>query len=446
MRRPVGAGVPRPRGCSAPPAPLYSTIAVHSGAPPSEPRALDPSLRIPEPDRHLRDPGSVAFIWETSEGERIAAWGVAAEWRWDGPRSIERAREEIPSLLAEVRTEEDSALAPIAVGVFPFSDDGAAPALFFVPERLWMRDRDRVWREGTFRSPPRAEARHVPSPEPGRSGEEAPRPAALTREAWREAVRATLRRIEGGALEKAVLARAEDITADRPYDAARVFETLRREQPGSFRFFFLDGAGGAFLGASPERLVRLRDGEVISDSIAGTIRRGATPREDENLRVELLASEKDRREHDAVVRAVRATLAEWSDAVECGADPEILTLRHVHHLRTPVRARPHANAHVLDFVRRLHPTPAVAGTPRDAALEWIRACEPTPRGWYAGPVGWIGATGEGDFAVGLRSATLAGRRARLYAGAGIVAGSEPDAEWRETELKMKSMRDVLEGD
>jgi len=394
----------------------------------------------------LRDPGSVAFIWETPEGERIAALGLAAEWRWEGPGSIDRARAELPSLLARVRPEPGSALPPIAVGAFPFADDGAAPAHFFVPQRLWTRGRDRVWREGAFEA---ASDRDAPrrSPSGGGAGHEpgAAPPAPFTREAWREAVQASLRRIEEGAFEKVVLARSEEISAERDYDAARVFETLREEQPGSFRFFFLDGAGGAFLGASPERLVRLEEGAVTSDSIAGTIRRGATPHEEARLRAELLASGKDRREHDAVARAVRDALARACDEVECGAEPEILSLRHVLHLRTAVRARPRAGTHVLDLVAALHPTPAVAGTPRDAALAWIREREPAPRGWYAGPIGWVGASGEGEFAVGLRSATLRGRRARLFAGAGIVSGSDPDSEWLETELKMRSMRDVLEG-
>jgi isochorismate synthase len=394
----------------------------------------------------MRDPGSVAFIWETPDGERIAALGVACRWRWTGPGSIDRAREELPVLLARARPEAGSALAPIAVGALPFADDGAAPAVFFVPRRLYRRDRDRVWREGSFRAGDGAEtALSGPGGEGWADPDAMTRSETFTRDAWRDAVRATLRRIEEGTLEKAVLARSEVIAAERAFEPARVFETLRDAQPGSFRFFFLDGAGGAFLGASPERLVRLRDGVVVSDSIAGTTRRGSTPMEDEQLRAGLLASRKERREHDAVARAVRAALDGACDDVESDPEPEVLPLRHVLHLRTTVRARPRPGAHVLDLVARLHPTPAVAGTPRDAAIAWLRSLEPSPRGWYAGPIGWVGPSGEGDFAVGLRSATLRGRRARLFAGAGIVAGSDPEAEWQETELKMRSMRDVLEG-
>lgn len=393
----------------------------------------------------MRDAGSTAFIWETSEGERIAAWGVAAEWRWDGPASIERARAEVPALLARVRPAGGASLPPVAVGAFPFADDGAAPAYFFVPQRIWMRGRDRAWHEGAFEAV-------AETPEPGGNRGitgAAPRIAAgsgngFSRDAWTEAVRETLGRIEDGSLLKAVLSRSEEVRSQRPHDPARVFETLRSEQPGSFRFFFLDADGAAFLGASPERLVRLAGNAVVSDAIAGTIRRGATPEEDEALAAELLGSGKDRREHDAVVRAVRETLARACDEVTGPSEPEILTLRHVLHLRTPVRAPARPGMHVLDLVAVLHPTPAVAGTPRDAALAWIRSREPASRGWYAGPVGWVSETGEGDFAVGLRSATLRGETARLYAGAGIVAGSDPDAEWRETELKMRSMRDVLE--
>jgi len=124
----------------------------------------------------------------------------------------------------------------------------------------------------------------------------------------------------------------------------------------------------------------------------------------------------------------------------------VMMLQHMLHLRTPARGQANKGSHVLDLVARLHPTPAVAGRPCDRALALIREMEPSPRGWYAGPVGWVNARGDGDFAVGIRSVSVRGGRARLFAGAGIVEGSDPDLEWSETELKMRPILDAIARD
>jgi isochorismate synthase len=157
----------------------------------------------------------------------------------------------------------------------------------------------------------------------------------------------------------------------------------------------------------------------------------------------LRASAKDRREHDLVVDAIRAALEDAGATVDAPEEPAIRALRHVLHLHTPFRAQLRSPRHVLELVARLHPTPAVGGTPTESASEWIKAHEPVARGWYAAPVGWFDLEGNGELAVALRSGVISGNRAQLWAGAGIVAGSDPERELAETEVKLRAMLGAL---
>ncbi len=396
------------------------------------------------------------FAWESPEGESIAALGIAAEWMGSASSSYVDARRASDGLLRRAsdgpsgRTSPEGGAAgslPVLFGGFPFErGDGGAPGFagprLFLPLRAWHVSAEGRVSEWSAR---RAEGAPLEAGDAGPGSNAGPGAGdrSFDREGWTLAVRRTLERIRGGRLEKAVLARSARFTAPRAVDPVRLFEALREGQPGTYRFLFRDGSGTAFAGASPERLVRLAEGLARSEAVAGTIGRSGSLEEDERLGASLLASEKDRREHDSVTREIRAAFTALCGQVEVDGGPHLLALRHLIHLRTRIHAVPRPGTHVLDFVSRLHPTPAVAGAPRAAALEWIRSVEPRPRGWYSGPVGWVNAAGEGDFAVGIRSATLHGREALLFAGAGIVAGSDPEAEWVETELKMRSMRDVL---
>ncbi len=206
------------------------------------------------------------------------------------------------------------------------------------------------------------------------------------------------------------------------------------------RFAFQRGEA-VFLGASPERLCDKRGLSVASDALAGS-----APRRDEGdarAAAALLESDKDRREHQVVVDAVRAALEPLATRIRVPAAPVVRTLRNVHHLWTPITATLARPLHVLDLVRALHPTPAVCGTPREAAIRWIAAHEPDPRGWYAGAVGWFDAEGDGAFNVAIRSGLLARREAWLYAGAGIVEGSDASLEYAETRLKQAPMLAAL---
>jgi isochorismate synthase len=261
-------------------------------------------------------------------------------------------------------------------------------------------------------------------------------PAGL--ETWRAGVLAALAAIGAGRLDKVVLAREAMVEADWPFPRAELLRRLQR-RPGGATFLYADGG---FVGASPELLVRRRGRVATSRPMAGTVPQGDGAAEDGGL-ARLTGSPKEAVEHRLVVDAVAEGLAKVADRVEVGK-PEVVRLATVAHLATEITADltgPLPTA--LELAGLLHPTPAVGGSPRDAALAAIAALEPFDRGCYAGPVGWVDRGGDGEWAVALRGATLKGRRAHLVAGAGIVPGSDPDAEWAETEHKLRAMLEVL---
>lgn len=246
-----------------------------------------------------------------------------------------------------------------------------------------------------------------------------------------------------GRFEKIVLARAQDLSADRSLHPLRVLNGLRQRFPDCYSFSFTHGRGPSFIGASPERLVRVSRGILETEALAGSIRRGASASEDAALAVALLRSDKERREHRQVLEDILARLAPLGLAPAAADAPQIRRLANVQHLHTPVRAELPATVHLLDALAALHPTPAVGGSPREAARAGIRELEGFPRGLYAGALGWLDSHGGGEFFVGIRSALVEGARARAYAGAGIVAGSTPEREFAETELKFRAMLDAI---
>ena len=258
---------------------------------------------------------------------------------------------------------------------------------------------------------------------------------------WRAMVDAGVSAIRGGSFQKVVLAREVRANATRDVDVSAVLRHLRAAHEDCFVFGYWRG-DRAFVGASPERLVRLDGREVQASSLAGSATRGATPQEDAALTAALLASAKERAEHAAVRDALRDGLAELCDDVTAAEVPSLLTLRHVHHLHTAVRATLRTGHSLLDLVALLHPTPAVGGAPRAQALQFIRDHERLDRGWYAAPIGWVGRHG-GEFAVALRSAVIDGARAVMYAGCGIVADSRSGLELAESQLKLQPMKAAL---
>jgi isochorismate synthase len=263
------------------------------------------------------------------------------------------------------------------------------------------------------------------------------------RTAWESSVATAVTLIRQGELDKVVLAREERLHAASPFSPISTLARLRPFDPAA-TFFAMQSGGSWFLGASPERLVRLRNNLVDVTCLAGSIGMGRSEDERRQLAGQLLGSKKDREEHEIVVRSTMNALAEvCEDVTRLAGTPRVTTARAVQHLETPVSARMSAADSVLDLVERLHPTPAVGGYPSDRALSIMRELEEIDRGWYAGPFGWTDLDGSGEFAVALRSGLLSGRMASLFAGSGIVAESVPAAEYEETCLKLRPMLSAL---
>lgn len=260
---------------------------------------------------------------------------------------------------------------------------------------------------------------------------------------FRSAVAGGLAAIASGELKKIVLARAQDMRAAAPLHPLRLLNGLRERFPECYSFSVANGRGQSFIGASPERLVRVSKGVLETEALAGSARRGSGASEDAALGSALLDSEKDRREHGHVLDSIVRRLEPLGLALKFPAAPALRKLANVQHLHTPVAADLPPGIHLLDALARLHPTPAVGGSPREAAVARIRGLEGFPRGLYAGAIGWMNARGGGEFMVGIRSALIDGATARIYAGAGIVAGSNPEREYTETELKFRAMREAL---
>jgi menaquinone-specific isochorismate synthase len=257
-------------------------------------------------------------------------------------------------------------------------------------------------------------------------------------ELWRAQVEAITTAIECGACSKIVAARTCTVTLAGAARASELLAALDARHGDCVRALVRPPGAGTLIAATPERLVR-RDGDlVLCDALAGTVRSAG-----EDAASALLASAKDRREHDLVVRAIRAALETTGAEIDAPAEPVVRELRHVLHLHTPFRARTRTPHHVLELAALLHPTPAVGGTPTAVAIDWIGTHEPVARGWYASPIGWFDLEGNGELAVAIRSGVLVGNRAHLWAGAGIVSGSDPDRELAETELKLRAMLGAL---
>jgi len=242
-----------------------------------------------------------------------------------------------------------------------------------------------------------------------------------------------------GTFEKIVIARASDLQFSGPCQPLSTLHKLKRRFGNCLIFSFQNGSGDSFIGATPERLLQVRGDLLQTEAIAGSVRRGKSPMEDAALARELLNSEKDLREHQFVIDSICRRLAKGGLKVEADGPPRLLDLVNVRHLHTPLQAKLPEGAHILDFAAHLHPTPAVGGIPRESAMQSIHQWEPFSRSLYTGLIGWFNSRGEGEFAVNLRSAWINGKRARIYAGAGIVAGSDPEKEYQETEMKMQAL-------
>lgn len=251
---------------------------------------------------------------------------------------------------------------------------------------------------------------------------------------WSNLVQAALQAIDEGRFSKVVAARVIDVDCERAWPERAIMKALEARHPQCFTFLVRGRDGRAFIGASPEVLCEAEGDVFLTDALAGTASKGQGE--------SLLRSQKDRREHVSVVDGIRESLAPFALNLEIPHTPSVKTLANVDHLHTPIRARLKPGVQALELARQLHPTPAVAGRPREASMKWLREHEPFARGWYTGVVGAMGPA-HLTLAVGLRSALLDGSKAQVFVGAGIVEGSESEAEWLETERKARAVLPAL---
>ena len=403
-----------------------------------------------------RGRGDLSVYWEQpSEGVAAAAFGcVARREAMDRPSALDLLQELAdPHQIAWLGSEPIQGMPGPWLGGLAFDLSRVpSPEWRGFPAARWLLPELLLWRRGarTFLTgfapgePGAAERLHeklatARAHLPHGAWQPLPQPPLLQtradREDWARLVRVSLDAIDSGSLSKVVGARVIHATAAAPFEPLEVLARLRAYAPGCTTFLFR-GEGTVYLGATPETLCRI-DGRLLeTEALAGS----AAPGEP----LERLESDKERREHDAVTDALRDGLAPLCEHLEIERTPRRLVLPNVVHLRTPIRARLRPEAGPAEVVRAIHPTPAVGGTPRDRSLAFLREHEGFHRGWYAGAVGWIGSSAA-ELRVALRSALLDGARARLFVGAGLVAGSREADEWHETEAKSLPLLRVLDG-
>lgn len=256
--------------------------------------------------------------------------------------------------------------------------------------------------------------------------------------------REALDRIERGCYNKIVLARAVDLeNQERSFDPFYSLNNLRGRFPDCFAFALNLGNNRSFIGSTPESLVRLKGNAMETAAVAGSAPRGHTGRHDRCLAKALLDSEKNVLEHQVVIDSICRRLQSIGMEPKVASQPQLLCLPNVQHLQSPIHASVPRSVHLMDMVEALHPTPAVGGTPWQEAQRDIRRLENFDRGLYAGTIGWLDHRGDGEMMVAIRSALISGRQARIYAGAGIVRGSEPQREKQETDLKLRAMLEAI---
>ncbi|HVF73901.1 MAG TPA: isochorismate synthase [Acidimicrobiales bacterium] len=372
--------------------------------------------------------GDDGLLYE-HDGAGLAGRGVAM--RISG--RLAELPERVTRALHSISSHDDVGLpgcGPVAMGALPFDPD--AEGSMVIPATVVGRAADGTSWMTTVAGWPEETA---PMPVERRPPDRFTLDAVRSHEDWCEAVARAVEVIRSGRLDKVVLAREVRVEANRPILPVDVLGRLRTLYP-SCRLFSVEG----FVGASPEILISRCETTVRSHPLAGTIPRSGNPAADDALAEALLGSQKDRWEHRLVVEEVAAALTPHCEVLEVPEGPSIVPLRNVSHLGTAIVGRLHPDGpDALTLAALLHPTPAVGGTPTREALSLIAELEGLDRGRYAGAVGWVDGNGDGEFAVGIRSAELDGSSARLFAGVGVVADSDPAAELAETQLKLQAL-------
>jgi menaquinone-specific isochorismate synthase len=404
----------------------------------------------------LTDPGPLLSLLPRSgslawmrRGEGLVGWGEVARIETSGAQRFADAEQAWSELVAHAVVRDEVGLpgtGPVAFGSFAFSPRSAAGGVLVVPEVVVGRRGDNWWLTtlaagavlpagelpGTHRRVPPATHGAVRFDDGARSPRQ-----------WERSVAGAIEEIAAGRLEKVVLARDVVAVGERPVDVRAVLARLADRYPGCWTFT-VDG----LLGATPEMLVRREKGLVTSRVLAGTIRRSGDDAHDLALAARLARSSKDLEEHEYAVRSVADALAPHCTSTNVPEAPFVLHLANVMHLATDVTGVLADRTSSLGLAAALHPSAAVCGTPTSDAAALIEAIEGMDRDRYAGPVGWMDAEGDGEWGIALRCGRVDAadpRRLRLFAGCGIVAGSDPAAELAESEAKLLPMRESLLG-
>lgn len=401
-----------------------------------------------------------AILWDPPAGPSAAGSGIAVQLVGEGAERADQVRARAEAIWKDLVfcAEEPQAPRPRFFGGFAFQParartspwQGFGDARFILPRLTYLREGRDSWllvsanaddlsrpagRRSVLADAERALASLRADSPPAEGAAPALRAReGMTLDAWRELVQSIVSLIEMGSCRKIVAARRLRLEFEEPPDELVVLRELRKASRSCTRFF-MRFEQATFLGATPELLVRKAGDRLETEALAGSIRHGHAEA--------LMQSSKDLDEHRLVLSEIVRCLEPVCNRIEHPGTPAIRELRHILHLRTPVAARTDPALHVLSLVALLHPTPAVGGVPRDAALAFIAEHEPVERGWYAAPVGWFDAAGDGEFDVALRSGVLSGGDAYLFAGSGIVRESEPSSEYAETELKLASLSTAL---
>ena len=382
-------------------------------------------------------PREAPLAWVRGE-QGFVGWGEVARLEVRGPDRFARAAawwQELTAGFVVHDAVRAPGCGPVVFGSFGYDDD--ATSVLVVPEVVLGRRHQRAWVTTVGDAAPRLTRVDPPVAPEGVTYAQGSRTAPD----WEAQVSAAVQRIADGALDKVVLARDLVATAQEPVDVRAVLRRLADRYPGCWTFS-VDG----MIGATPELLVRLERGLVTSRVLAGTIQRTGDDAKDLALAAGLARSSKDLEEHMYAVRSVADALVPHCTGMNVPESPFVLHLANVMHLASDVTGARADDSSALDLAAALHPSAAVCGTPTDAAAALIREIEGLDRGRYAGPVGWMDANGDGEWGLALRSAEVDRqdpRRLRLFAGCGIVAGSDPASELAESQAKFVPMRDAL---
>jgi menaquinone-specific isochorismate synthase len=406
------------------------------------------TVEVPDPgDLLARLPGPAALAW-VRRGDGLVGWGEAA--RLTLPAGTDRftaGEKWLRELFDDAQVTDEVQVpgsGPVAFGSFTF-DPACEGSVLVVPRVVLARRGGRSWLTtmSAGAGPPAGAGPFPPVAPVTVPAEVRWSDGSLSAPQWEQAVAAAVAAIRAGELSKVVLARDLQAVASGPIDPRMLLARLAARYPDCYAF-----SVAGLVGATPELYIRRAGDRVTSLVLAGTAPRGGSPAEDDALGAALLASAKNVEEHGYAVADVRAALAPLCAELSVAAQPALLRLANVQHLATGVTGvlarRPGGLPSALALTAALHPTPAVCGTPSGAALQMIRDLERMDRGRYAGPVGWTDAAGNGEWGIALRCAAVDGPRARLFAGCGIVADSDPAAELAEAQAKFRPVQQAID--